>query len=73
VRGTAAQGRQRRPNDDIIVNKIGAAAKAGEHDADRLAAGVLNDLANEATLTFHSEGDLSRTARTGTAARDLAR
>jgi hypothetical protein len=37
------------PMTDIIVNKIVAAAKAGEHDGDRLAAGVLNDLANEGT------------------------
>jgi hypothetical protein len=33
---------------EIIVAKIVALAKAGEHDADRLAARVLNDLADDA-------------------------
>jgi hypothetical protein len=32
------------PMTEVIVNKIVALAKAGEHDADRLAASVLNDL-----------------------------
>jgi hypothetical protein len=36
------------PMTEIIVNKIIALAKAGEYDADQLAAGVLNDLANDA-------------------------
>jgi hypothetical protein len=35
------------PMTDIIVTKIVALAKAGEHDADRLAARVLNDLADD--------------------------
>jgi hypothetical protein len=35
------------PMTDIIVSKIVAAAKAGEHDADRLAALVLDDLAED--------------------------
>jgi hypothetical protein len=35
------------PMTDVIVTKIVALAKAGEHDADRLAARVLNDLADD--------------------------
>jgi hypothetical protein len=35
------------PMTAIIVNKIVALAKAGEHDADRLAELVLNDLADD--------------------------
>jgi hypothetical protein len=36
------------PMTEIIVAKIVALTKAGEHDADRLAARVLNDLADDA-------------------------
>jgi hypothetical protein len=36
------------PMTEIIVSKIIALATAGEHDADRLAMRVLNDLADEA-------------------------
>ena len=36
------------PMTEIIVNKIVALAKTGERDADRLAARVLNDLADDA-------------------------
>ena len=36
------------PMTDIIVNKIVSLAKTGEHDADRLVAHVLNDLADDA-------------------------
>jgi hypothetical protein len=36
------------PMTDIIVTKIVALAKAGEHDADRLAALVIEDLADAA-------------------------
>jgi hypothetical protein len=32
---------------EIIVNKIVALAEAGEHDADRLASTVLNELADD--------------------------
>jgi hypothetical protein len=35
------------PMTEIIVNKIVALAKAGEHDADRLAEHVLNDLVDD--------------------------
>jgi hypothetical protein len=35
------------PLTEIIVNKIVALAKAGEHDASRLAELVLNDLADD--------------------------
>ena len=35
------------PMTEIIVSKIVALAKAGEHDADRLAARVLDDLADD--------------------------
>jgi hypothetical protein len=36
------------PLTEIIVNKIVALAKAGDHDAERLAQKVLDDLADEA-------------------------
>jgi hypothetical protein len=36
------------PMTEIIVRKIIKAAKAGEHDTDRLAALVLNDLVDDA-------------------------
>jgi hypothetical protein len=36
------------PMTEIIANKIVGLAKAGEHDANRLAELVLNDLANDA-------------------------
>jgi hypothetical protein len=36
------------PMTEIIVTKIIALAKAGEHDADRLVELVLNDLAKDA-------------------------
>jgi hypothetical protein len=32
---------------EVVVNKIVALAKAGEHDADRLAEHVLNDLIDD--------------------------
>jgi hypothetical protein len=35
------------PMTEIIVNKIVALGKAGEHDADRLAERVLNDLIDD--------------------------
>jgi hypothetical protein len=36
------------PMTEVIVSKIVAAAKAGEHDSYRLAAQVLNDLTDDA-------------------------
>jgi hypothetical protein len=36
------------PMTEVIVNKIVALAKAGEHDADRLASKVLADFADDA-------------------------
>ena len=36
------------PMTEVIVSKIVAAAKAGEHDIDRLAVLVLNDLVDDA-------------------------
>ena len=36
------------PMTEVIVSKIVAAAKAGEHDTHRLAAQVLNDLIDDA-------------------------
>ena len=37
------------PMTEVIVSKIVAAAKAGEHDTHRLAAQVLNDLIDDGT------------------------
>jgi hypothetical protein len=48
------------PMTEIIVTKIIALAKAGEHNADRLVELVLNDLAKAVGTSP------SRTARTGT-------
>jgi hypothetical protein len=43
------------PITEIIVDKIVALAKAGEHDADRLAELVLNDLVDDGPAG-HNEG-----------------
>jgi hypothetical protein len=55
------------PMTEVIADMIVALGKAGEHDANRLAELVLNDLAAPAGTSS------SRTARIGTSVRGLAR